>query len=113
MANNLINMQEEYIDIHQCSTFEQMMLHIMASIEDEHEFKSILEFEYLNIGGVEVYPKFRINFSEIEWVKLLGDLPEDHILETIEDQFQDVALAAAKLATSLKQLKDIQKLIQP
>ena len=94
-----INFMKEYINIDKCSTFESMMLYLMATMKEDDLRKDIIEEGWTPIGEIERYCRFGIDFSvgeSNEWTNMCGLEDKDSLWE-LENQFQKVAVEAAKL----------------
>lgn len=99
--------QKEFIDINKCSTFEQMMIHIMASLKENDIIEDVVTNEWLPMGEIDRYSRFDIDFNKLPWIDKLISLPDVHPLWQIEGQYQKVAVEAAKLLYMLNYNKKL------
>lgn len=95
---------KEHINIEKCSTFEQMMLYLMTTVKETDEREYILKYGWTPFGEMERYNRFGIDFQN-EKVKFINDLCDLDVNDPkwkLDNQFQKVAVEAAKLFEMLK-----------
>lgn len=92
---------KEYIDIKKCSTFEQMLIHIMGNFSHKDLREDFEQYGWLAVGELERYSRFGIeDFNEhCSWYDDFVCVDEDTNKETLEleNQYQKVAEEAFKL----------------
>lgn len=101
--------KKEFIDINKCSTFEQMMIHIMASLKEDDILEDVAKEGWLPMGEIDRYSRFGIDFHKLPWIDKLISLPDVHPLWQVEAQYQKVAVEAAKLLYMLNNEKHLNK----
>jgi len=96
-------MIKEYINLDNCSEFEQFMLYIMCYLKEDDLRKEMNEdkISFMPLGEMDHYCRFGIDWSKSKFQDLIN-LEDNDPRWKIENKFQEVAIKAKELYNAIE-----------